>query len=425
MKAGFATVDITPDIGTPMMGWGMTRDRLATGIHDPIEICALSVEHDGQEVVIVTYDFCFIGKGDALRIQGLLCRDLGLRPDQVMLCTTHTHAAPAMGYYLDLMYEAPLYDYLDRVDAGTVQAVRQARENHRPATMSSGCGKSQLPVNRRKLVDGQIVNGPNPGGPVHDDLPVCQFTDETGKPICILFSIATHPVCFSGTEVSADYPGIARRELDKQIGTTCAMFVQGPGGDSRPRTLIDGEKWVGGPGSSHTTQTAQILVEETLGVLKTLEPIEPGIRSSITLTHWPLQSNLDEAAYQTRADADNRVYSQHAKDQLALLKAGRLPTTAPIVMQLFELSPQLRIVAIEGEPLHPYGQICADAFDTGHTWTVGYANGEGMYLVTSPMLDEGGYEPVSFWEYHMPSPLAKGMEQTCIDGVATLKANLR
>ena len=37
----------------------------------------------------------------------------------------------------------------------------------------------------------------------------------------------------AGWEVSAEYPGAACRALDARLGTECAMFLQGTGGDAK------------------------------------------------------------------------------------------------------------------------------------------------------------------------------------------------
>ena len=41
LKAGFAKVDVTPPLGSPMAGYA--RERISDGILDPIELVALAV----------------------------------------------------------------------------------------------------------------------------------------------------------------------------------------------------------------------------------------------------------------------------------------------------------------------------------------------------------------------------------------------
>src|SRR5690606_26895199 len=132
-------------------------------------------------------------------------------------------------------------------------------------------------------------NGPNPGGPVHDALPVCLLEDEAGKPVCLLFSIATHPVCMNKQDLSADYPGVACDLLDQLLGATCSLFLQGAAGDSRPRTLSAGQTWNWNCGWAEAQATGTILADEVKAVLPTLTPRTPRLASAVIETHWPLQ----------------------------------------------------------------------------------------------------------------------------------------
>lgn len=422
MQAGFAKVDITPALGTPLMGYGVPRQRLAARVNDPLYARILWAEHGGKAAVIIGVDFCFIGREDYDRLTGQLSREVGLLADQVMIVATHSHAAPAMGNYLDLEFEAPLRDYIREFDAAVINGIKQARDSKREVTVRAGKGKSSLPVNRRQLRDGKIVNGPNPAGTVHDALPVCLLEDREGKPVCLLFSTATHVVCMNKLDISADYPGVVCDELEKHLGTACAIFLQGPGGDSRPRQLVaeNGKDWNWQCGWKEAQAAGKTLAAETIVAMKSMRTVEPRVASAILETRWPLQCNITREQYAKIAEQPG-IRKRWAEHNIALLDRGTLPKTHGILLQGIRLGKDLRVVALEGEPLHPWGRMMENAFD-GLTFALGYANGEGAYLVTSPMLDEGGYEPESFWEYNLNSSLAKGMESVVEKGLAELKA---
>jgi len=44
-----------------------------------------------------------------------------------------------------------------------------------------------------------------------------------------------------------------------------------------------------------------------------------------------------------------------------------------------------------------------------------------MYIPSDQMLDEGGYEVVSYYEYHQPAGLAPGIDSAVTDGVRELQ----
>jgi len=76
----------------------------------------------------------------------------------------------------------------------------------------------------------------------------------------------------------------------------------------------------------------------------------------------------------------------------------------------------VRLIAVEGELVAELGLLIRRFFGKGLTFVLGYSNGEGLYLPTSAMLEEGGYEVASYWEYGFPAPLAPGIEETLTRG---------
>ncbi|HOS43919.1 MAG TPA: hypothetical protein PK794_09535, partial [Armatimonadota bacterium] len=58
----------------------------------------------------------------------------------------------------------------------------------------------------------------------------------------------------------------------------------------------------------------------------------------------------------------------------------------------------------------------------GVTFPMGYTDGAQIYLTVSHMREEGSYEVDSYWEYHVPAPLAAGMEETMLEALDELKA---
>lgn len=420
MNAGFSRVEITPPLGTPLMGWGVAAQRLSTGVHDPLHVRALALQQGEEIGLIIGLDLCFVGRDDNDRIHGLLGRELGLLPRQVLLSATHTHAAPAVGIYLELEWAPPLRSYLRQLDQAILDAARQAIARLEPATLQATMGRTALPMNRRRLTERGITNAPNPAGPIYDRLPICLLRNRAGQPICLLFAASTHPVCFSGTLVSADYPGAAMRVLDEKLGLPCSLFLQGMAGDSRPRTLEDGARWRANPGGAETERTGRLLAEEVGRTLENLRDRAPQLRFALHDSCWPLQPLTLEAI---GAMCDARPACVPWAQALRRgMERGTVRSSASILMHGVQLARDVRLVAIEGEPLHPYGAIIENGFNDGVTLAVGYTGGEGMYLVTTPMLAEGGYEPESFWEYHQPGPLAPGMEQACLDGIAALRS---
>jgi len=259
---------------------------------------------------------------------------------------------------------------------------------------------------------------------VCDVLPVCLFKNAQEEPLCLLFSIAAHPSILRDFAISAEFPGVACNLLDEYLGATASLFLQGTGGDSKPRNIIEGTEWKWQAGWEDAETTGRVLAHETRQCLEAgLIQVEPQVSTALLEMHWPLQAPLDKAGYEAIvAEPDGgEVRLKWATRQIEKLeKYGALPASVPVFLQGVQLGKGLRLVAMEGEPMAHYGHMMLNAYPEGVTFPLGYVNGEALYLVTSNMLDEGGMEPESYWEFGFPAPLAKGMEPIVAQALADL-----
>lgn len=423
MDAGFARVSIAPPLGTRMMGFGnRDMEHGCTGVHDDVFVRALYVRQGDEQALILAYDLCFIGQAETGRFKALLKRELGLQPRQVLLNASHSHVGPSVGTW----YRAPTDEaYVAQLQAATLQATREARAAAQPVTVQAGVGRTTVPMNRRRTEGGETVLAPNPDGFVYDKLPVVLLRGSDGTPVCVLFSISCHPSMMSGWEISGEYPGAAMARLDEHFGRPCSLFLQGVGGDAKPRLMGEGRDRFQ-PGTwedmERVGETAAGEVIECVD--SSLAPVEPRLASAITEVRWPLEKPLSRDEYAAIA-ADvgaGEVRQAWARDIVAALDAGKtLPKAVDLTLQAIRLGEGLRIVGIEGEATAPWGPIIEGFFGEGVTVPLGYCNGEGLYLPTSEQIPEGGYEVYSYWEYGLPAQLARGFEDILRAGLRRLQ----
>ena len=59
MKVGFSVVDITPEPGIYLTGYGMP-ERLATGVHSPLTATAMVLDDGDKNAVVISLDWCFV-----------------------------------------------------------------------------------------------------------------------------------------------------------------------------------------------------------------------------------------------------------------------------------------------------------------------------------------------------------------------------
>ena len=429
MRAGFARVSITPPKDTNMMGFAARdRQRGCEGAHDDIHVRALYLEHGGERALVTSFDLCFLDREVADRLVGALGRRLDMAPRQILMNASHTHAGPATHRwaYGDFTWIDRLY--LRQLEAAAVAAAREARDGAVQVALRAGVGRSTLPVSRRKKdTDGRARWAPADEGAVCDALPVCLFEDGDGAPVCLLFSVSCHPSTIGGFLISADYPGPAMDAIDKALGAPVSLFLQGCGGDAKPRMVAAGDRWRKGNWEDVAAAGA-LVAKETLAVVKKrLRPAEPNLRTAAVEMRWPLQPAPDRARLQRMADRAGgpkaEMRTLWAERQMELLdRDGRLPTYAPIICHLVRIAENVRLVGLEGEPVADLGALILDHFGREVTFPLGYTDGAQLYLPSSPMLDEGGYEVDSYWEYGYPAPLAKGMEDILLETLRELGA---
>lgn len=427
MEAGFAKVKITPPIGTRMMGFG-GRDMAhgCTGIHDDIYTRALYLRQGEREALIMSFDLCFIGRADSGRLKRAIRRRLRLRPEQILLNASHNHVSPAVGTW----YGAPPQkEYLRQLGHAVVNAAVSARNSAREVTIWAGTTRSRLPVNRRwKSPEGDVQNRPNLEGPVYDAVPICLLKDKSGAPVCLVFSIAAHASMKGGWDISAEYPGAAMDRIDEYLGNEASMFLQGVAGDSKPRVIAavddDGVPYWRGASWDDVAEAGRIVAEEVIeAVEKGLKKVQPRLAYHLLEVKWPMQPPASRQSYEAAAESTNPVRRRWAEKILARLDTGRpLPASVPLLVQGIQIGRGLRIIGIEGEPLHAYGYLIAGFYGSGVTFPIGYCNGEGLYLPASDQIDEGGYEVVSYWEYGWPAPLAKGFEEILTQALERIRA---
>ncbi len=431
MKAGFSRVSITPPVGTSMMGFG-DRDMAhgCTAIHDEIYVRALALEHKGERTLIMGFDLCFLGREEADRMKGAIGRYINLTPRQILLNTSHNHVGPAVGTWYSAGYAAPDRLYLGRLEEAVTEAACKAFEHMKSVTLSAGMTRSQLPLNRRRrMPDGRIENRPNPQKQAYDRLPVCLLSEESGTPVCLLFSVSCHPSMMTGWEISAEYPGVAMRRLDEHFGLPCTLFLQGVGGDAKPAVIGRHGVDTWQKGTWELMEEAGALVAgEVIDVLQgALNTIEPNLHAVLTEMRWPLQPAPSRSEFETIAESLDAaemgevVKRLWAKSQLARLDRGFvLPTSVSLTVHGLNLGSSVRLIGIEGEAVGDWGYFIESYFEDGVTFVLGYSNGQGLYLPTSEMVSEGGYEVTSGWEYGFPSNLAPGMETPMRKALETL-----
>ena len=303
LRVGIAEADITPPVGFPMAGY--YHERLAEGVIDPLKAKAIVFQDGKTSAALVVCDLIGIAKDLLKEIRQRASAETGIPVSNIVVTATHSHTAPdyMKELYLKLGKEnqAPLRaEYIEKLIAGPVEAIRKANSNAKPALLESGSATQLVPVsfNRRSVMrDGSVrtwMSHDNPevvrsAGPIDPQIELLMLRDETGLARGILSNFALHLDTVGGMKWSADYPYFIDQSLRKALGTeVISIFGTGCCGDinhvdpkSKERNKAD---YIG--------KSIAESVERELGKLTPLK--QPGLFAKSQVLHLPLQDATQE-----------------------------------------------------------------------------------------------------------------------------------
>lgn len=121
IKLGFHETDITPDAPMQLIGFGSSSK--SQGVERPLRAQVSIWQSDTACCTLVTIDHIGFAVEHAARLRDALGALTGTNAEHVMLCFSHTHAAPN-----DSLEPA----YANLVDARILDAARAALTSMRP-----------------------------------------------------------------------------------------------------------------------------------------------------------------------------------------------------------------------------------------------------------------------------------------------------
>ncbi|HEX4148271.1 MAG TPA: neutral/alkaline non-lysosomal ceramidase N-terminal domain-containing protein, partial [Pirellulales bacterium] len=198
---GLAEVDITPSYHVRMTGYSNRKEEFE-GVEQRIWAKALAIDADSQgAAVLITVDSLGIPQVMTDEVAARLQAKHGIEPERVVICASHTHAAPGLVNVAPLVLETVSPDERDHMlqygrdlTEKLAQVALAALADRRPGRLSWSQGSADFATNRRVLRGGrwQFGTTPPPAGAVDRSLPVLRVTDADGKLRGILANYACH-----------------------------------------------------------------------------------------------------------------------------------------------------------------------------------------------------------------------------------------
>lgn len=222
VQVGFGSGVITPSLPVVLAGFGDRKGPVTEVRHDLLAQ-AVVVRSGGTTVCLLVLDLLLLGGDLAEPLRRAVAVELGISPAQVMTSCTHTHSGPAATAAVRRLWPMPA-DYVDRLVAGCLTAVRAAVGAVEPARLSYARDglPAGLSMNRRGL-------------PYDPSFSVLDVQRPDGSRIGSIAGVGIHPVALGVTcrAVSGDWITSYRAALERSSGAP-AVLLQGALGDVNP-----------------------------------------------------------------------------------------------------------------------------------------------------------------------------------------------
>lgn len=406
---GLAEVDYTPEVGKDLVGNYRGDDYASRGKHDPLYARALVARgSDGAKVALMTVDICWMRRPTVDMMREYIAERSDLRPEQILICSTHTHSGPKS------LLEAPgAVEYLQHA----ADAVLKANEDLKPARLRFGATQEDSVAYNRRLVcrDGKIHmswENPDPAtvigpaGEIDTYLSTLGIEQQGGR--CgVAVNYGCHATTLSGDNwlYSADYPGTMAASLKRSEGANFVpLYLNGPCGNATQvdyrRGYIDTYEEceaVGGRVAAAVRRAMAASVPVEGSEVSALRRFIPVKRIAISEEQYAWARKVMERVaregmppFQLNGMPDEyyaqqwvQMYAtQHERDSLEVMVC-RIGNAA--------------VVGLPGEFFSEFRRMIRERSPFPHTIVVGIANDNRKYFPTRESFSQGagGYLPMA------------------------------
>ena len=421
LRAGAATSNITPELGSPIVGGFVPFP--ATHVHDELYARCLVLDDGTTKLALVVCDLLGIDRLVSDEARATIQKDVGIPPENVLISATHTHSATsALGTDARVIRDTP--DGYQRFVARRIaDGVKRAANLLRPAQIGSGTAQAPEHVfNRRwhmkpgtvppnpfggtdKVKMNPPAGSPNllePAGPTDPTVSFLALREPDGKPIAVHTTYSLHYVGGVGPgHVSADYFGmycdaLARLlKADQQSPAFVAMMANGTSGDinninfrqPRPRQQpYEQMRHVAEDVAQKVhAALAEIRYHDHVTLAARYRELPVGTRRPTPeQLAWAKQKLADKSRDAKKADLP-AIYAQRT------LRMAQHPETLKMPLQAFRIG-DVAIATMPCEVLCEIGLEFKNKSPLRPAWMVSLAHGYYGYLPTPRQHELGGYE---------------------------------
>lgn len=410
LEFGFSETEITPHTPIQTIGFGVQEP--ATGVERAL-MAQATVWRLGETIcAVIAIDHIGFAIDHARSLRTRIADLIGAGLEQVMLCFSHTHAAPN---------DSAEPEYSEWVDERVLDAVRRAMNGMLPVRAAWGCADVEIGVNRRM------------GAALDRRAGILKVVDaKTGANAFALLRLTAHGNALKADNrlISPDWIGAARDWISKKLHCP-VMIAQGASGNVAPKYFCSKLK---PPDADDTSgrfvRTNDALSEMARAVWKGVGRVFDGIQAREVRTlrmhsarkallarvpEMPRAREIAEEAHRA-AEIDGARWLR----EVARLNAeGVKEQYETVEMQFFQLD-EGALIGVANEIMCELAlEVAKKAGKT--VFLGGYTNGSAGYLPTAEEYDRGGYEV--FWsmlEYFMYYPRVMPLERDSAETIVEM-----
>ncbi|MGN6547795.1 MAG: neutral/alkaline non-lysosomal ceramidase N-terminal domain-containing protein, partial [Aureliella sp.] len=440
---GFGKAEVTPQEPVRLSGYA-TREKPHEGVADPLFARAMVLteqtppaqdkkEGDAQQadaaaepqaLVLVSIDSIAVVADMTKRVTERVLAEYGIPRSDIVICATHSHAAPHVASGLTNLYRTPLSDQekaalernTARIEQGILKAVADAMKSRRGANLEVGETQASFAVNRRVLENGIWSGfGVQADGPVDRRVRLLRAVTSDGQLLGAAFMYACHCTTLGPdfNRVSGDWAGLSASELERKHAGAVFVPVIGCGADANP------EPRTGYPDAlEHGAEMAAKIEAALKGQWKQL--------NASPVAHFGYAGLAPERPTKAELEAaksDPNVHRRRwAESMLATWqKMGRLPETYPDPIHTWQFGKELVWVFLGGEVVVDYQMRLEQELPADQVWVAAYTDDVFAYVASERMRAEGGYEvDFSMIYYNQPGRWQSGTEDLISRRVAEI-----
>ena len=409
LKAGFSRVDVTPHIGFLLDG--NFQKRVSEGCLDPIELNAIALSDGECRIVMIAADFLGFDMKDVAVIKSLITERTGIDAEHIVISALHQHTSLMIYHQTERRHPESYINFLYRKFADVAVMALDDLADAEVYTGERETKEKIAFVRRYFLKDGRVTTNPkwfeidNVTGRCDESdnvVHLIRFKRE-GKRDIALINFSTHPAGMGGLCFSADYPGFARRIIEKENPDTHCLFFTGAEGDSNRIDFLtpEDERYPKGKGYEHSKYMGRLIADAVQDIWDDLTPHKDGkIFAAMTVIYNKSNTEGEEKYDECKklfedyyaGKLDDRVKGEdlafarrviHIREEMTIYRP--LPITAVGISDV-------AIVGFAGEPFTDYEREVRRIANGKFTMTFCLTNGYQGYLPTAKAFDEGGYE---------------------------------